>query len=69
MTITATPPKGKIGYCTNFLRLWAVAVIAAVAWARMVTGNHTRVQIALGILVSVASVLIAYGLMSLWRPL
>jgi membrane-associated phospholipid phosphatase len=47
----------------------AVAVIAAVAWARMVTGNHTRIQIALGILVSVVSVVLAYGLMSLWRPL
>jgi hypothetical protein len=46
----------------------AVAVIAVVAWARIATGNHTRVQIALGILVSVVSVLIAYGLMSLWRP-
>ncbi len=47
----------------------AVAMIAAVAWARVVTGNHTRLQIALGILVSVASVVIAYGVMSLWRPL
>jgi hypothetical protein len=47
----------------------AVVVIAAVAWARLVTGNHTRLQIALGILVSVVSVVIAYGLMSLWRPL
>ena len=47
----------------------AVAVIAAVAWARLVTGNHTHLQIALGILVSVVSVVLAYGLISLWRPL
>ena len=38
-------------------------------WARMVIGNHTRLQIALGILVSVVSVVLAYGLMSVWRPL
>jgi len=23
MTTIATPRKGEIGYCTNFLRLWA----------------------------------------------
>jgi hypothetical protein len=47
----------------------ACLVVAATAWARIVTGNHTRVQIALGILVSAISVVLAYGLMSLWRPL
>jgi membrane-associated phospholipid phosphatase len=48
------------------LVLGAAAVVLAVGWARMVTGNHTLQQVSLGILVSVAAVLAAWGIM---RPL
>jgi len=51
------------------LMLGAVAVVAATAWARVVTGNHSVTQVALGITVSVSSVLLAFGLVSLLLPL
>ncbi len=47
----------------------ALVVIMATAWARMVTGNHSLLQVGLGMAVSVFSVLLAFGLFSLWYPL
>jgi membrane-associated phospholipid phosphatase len=47
----------------------ALVAVLATAWARMVTGNHSLMQVALGMAVSVLSVLLACGLFSLWQPL
>lgn len=43
-----------------FLMLGAVGVVCATAWARVVTGHHSVLQVSLGIVVSVSSVVIAY---------
>lgn len=51
------------------LVLGAVVVVLAVAWARLVTGNHSLTQVVLGMAVSIVSVLLAFGLVALWRPL
>ncbi len=45
--------------------LAAVGVVAATAWARIVTGHHSLVQVGLGIVVSVSSVLTAFALLSI----
>jgi len=47
----------------------ALAAILATAWARLVTGNHSLLQVGLGMAVSVLSVLLAAGLFSFWQPL
>ena len=47
----------------------ALVAILATAWARLVTGNHSPLQVGLGMVVSVLSVLLAAGLFSLWQPL
>lgn len=41
------------------LMLGAVGVVCATAWARVVTGHHSVLQVSLGIVFSVASVLVA----------
>lgn len=51
------------------LVLGGTGVVLATAWARMVTGHHTLLQVSLGIAVSAASVLVTYGMMFLWLPL
>jgi hypothetical protein len=43
----------------------AMGVICVTAWARVVTGHHTLLQVGLGAIVSVASVIIAFGLMTI----
>lgn len=43
----------------------AVGVVAATAWARVVTGHHSPAQVGLGIVVSVSSVLTAFALLSI----
>jgi hypothetical protein len=43
----------------------AVGIVCATAWARVVTGHHSVLQVSLGIVVSVLSVVIAFGLMAL----
>ena len=47
----------------------ALVAILATAWARLVTGNHSLLQVGLGMVVSVSSVLLALGIMSIWQPL
>jgi hypothetical protein len=42
-----------------------VVVVAATAWARIVTGHHTPAQVGLGVIVSSASVLAAFALLSI----
>lgn len=49
-----------------WLKLLAIAVVFIIAWARIVTGNHTLKQVALGIVVSSGSALIAALLMGWW---
>lgn len=44
---------------TPLLIILAFGAVAATGWARIVTGNHTREQVILGILVSSGAVLIA----------
>ena len=39
----------------------AAVVVLATAWARIMTGNHSPTQVSLGVMVSVASVLVARG--------
>lgn len=39
----------------------AISVVLATAWARIVTGHHTRQQVALGISVSIVAVFAAYS--------
>lgn len=48
---------------TPILISLAVGSVAATGWARIVTGNHTREQVILGVLVSSGAVLIAAVLM------
>ncbi len=43
----------------------AVGIVCATAWARVVTGHHTLLQVSLGIIVSIISVVTAFGLMLL----
>jgi hypothetical protein len=43
----------------------AVGIVSATAWARVVTGHHTVLQVSLGIIVSIISVGAAFGLMLL----
>jgi hypothetical protein len=43
----------------------AVGIVCATAWARVVTGHHTVLQVSLGIIVSIISVGAAFGLMLL----
>jgi hypothetical protein len=42
------------------LMLGGVGIVSATSWARVVTGHHTALQVSLGIVVSVSSVVIAY---------
>jgi hypothetical protein len=44
------------------LVMGAGGIILATAWARVVTGHHTRLQVGLGALVGVLSVLAAFGI-------
>ncbi len=48
---------------TPILISLTVGVVVATGWARIVTGNHTREQVILGVLVSSGAVLIAAVLM------
>jgi len=48
-----------------FLIIGAVGMVTATAWARVVTGHHTVLQVSLGIVVSMTSVFTAYGVMTL----
>ena len=48
-----------------FLITGAVGMVTATAWARVVTGHHTVLQVSLGIVVSMTSVFTAYGVMTL----
>jgi len=47
------------------LVIGAVRIVFATAWARVVTGHHSVLQVSLGIVVSAASVVTAFGLMAL----
>jgi hypothetical protein len=42
----------------------AVGIILATAWARVVTGHHTPLQVCLGAAVSVVAVMVAFGVWS-----
>jgi len=42
----------------------AVGIVSATAWARVVTGHHTLAQVSLGVVVSVLSVILAFGIMA-----
>lgn len=44
----------------------AVGIVFATAWARVVTGHHSLVQVSLGIVVSAVSVGIAFALVALF---
>jgi len=44
----------------------AVGIVFATAWARVVTGHHSLVQVSLGIVVSTVSVGIAFALVALF---
>lgn len=48
-----------------FLIIGAVGMVTATAWARVVTGHHTVLQVSLGIVVSMTSVFTAYGVLTL----
>jgi membrane-associated phospholipid phosphatase len=48
------------------LVIGAVAIILATAWARVVTGHHTLLQVSLGAGVSVVAVLLTWSLMTVW---
>jgi hypothetical protein len=43
----------------------AVGVVGVTAWARVVTGHHTPLQVGLGAVVSVAAVIVAFGFMTI----
>jgi membrane-associated phospholipid phosphatase len=45
----------------------AVGIVFATAWARVVTGHHSVLQVSLGIVVSAVSVAAAFGLMALFQ--
>jgi hypothetical protein len=45
----------------------AVGTVLATAWARVVTGHHSVLQVSLGIVVSAVSVTAAFGLMALFQ--
>jgi hypothetical protein len=45
----------------------AVGIVLATAWARVVTGHHSVLQVSLGIVVSAVSVAAAYGLIALFQ--
>ncbi|HEX3050375.1 MAG TPA: hypothetical protein VHP83_06960 [Aggregatilineaceae bacterium] len=45
----------------------AIGVVLATAWARLVTGHHSLLQVSLGITVSTISVLLAFGLLALFH--
>lgn len=47
------------------LMIGAVGIVCATAWARVVTGHHTVGQVCLGIIISIISVVTAFGLMLL----
>ncbi len=49
-----------------FLIIGAVGMVTATAWARVVTGHHTLLQVSLGIVVSTAAVAAAFTLMALF---
>ena len=47
------------------LKIGAVIAVASVGWARVVTKNHTLIQVILGIIVSVSAVLIAFSIVKI----
>jgi len=49
-----------------FLIIGAVGMVTATAWARVVTGHHTLLQVSLGIVGSTAAVAAAFTLMALF---
>jgi membrane-associated phospholipid phosphatase len=42
----------------------AIVIILATGWARVVTGHHSLLQVSLGVIVSFASVTLAFALMT-----